>query len=440
MAGSSASPSAWLNPPTSARAKLTSSEQADVVVIGAGFTGLSAALALRREGFDVAVLEADYVGFGASGRNAGHLTPQIGKDLPTLLRLYSHDRVRALLGLVDRAIQSTEDLISSLGLECDYEPVGNILAAVHPGQFRSLDRAAEAAKAFSVDSELLEPESMRQRGLPGSFLRGLHERAGGLLDPGRYVTSLARAAEAEGVRIFERSAVLGLEEGPRLRVRTKEGSVDAPRAVVAVNAYGLDLPLPGKIARAALPIYVQLFRTEPLTSAQLSRVGWAGRQGVYTCHEILESWRLTADNSIIGGSKFIRYGYGGGRLRDRDGLVSAGLERVFRTRFPELTDVAVAKHWGGRIAMALDFLPAQGCSGRYDNIFYSLGYAGHGLALASHAGSMIADLMAGRHGPSTTLADRWSVGLPPEPLRWLAFQGLVKYFAAVDRRVDRQLG
>lgn len=396
-------------------------------------------MALCREGYKVVVLESEYVGFGASGRNAGHLTPTIGKDLPTLRMLYSGERVRALLGLMDLAIAHTESTIRDFSLDCEFEPVGNILAAVHPDQFRALDRAAAAADAFGLDVEMLEPASMRARGLPASFVRGLHERVGGLLNPGLYVKGMAEVARAAGVQIFEHSPVVSIDEGPRLRVRTAEGAVDAPRVVVATNAYGLDLRLPPKIARAAIPIYVQLFRSEPLNDEQLSRVGWAGREGIYTAHEILESWRLAADGSIIGGSKYIRYGFGGGRLRDRDGNVSVALERLFRARFPQLTDVSVARHWGGRIAMTLDFLPALGCSGRYNNIFYSLGYAGHGVALASYAGTMVADLMAGRKGSGAVLGDRWSVGLPPEPLRWLAFHALAGYFAAVDRRVDRKL-
>lgn len=411
----------------------------DVVIIGGGYTGLCSALALREEGARVAVLEAGFCGFGASGRNAGHLTPTIGKDLATLQALFRRDTVERMVHLAETAISEVEDLIQRHAIACDYEPVGNVVAAVHPKQFRAIDRAAAAAQAFGLPGEVLEEAEMRRRGLPAAFVRGYHERHGGVLDPGRYVRGLRRAALERGVALFEGTAVTVIEDGDRPAALTRGGRAVGRHLVVAVNGYGHDLLLPRPIPARVMPIYVQLLQTAPLTDAQLARVGWRGREGVYTAHEVLESWRLTGDNRIVGGSKHIRYGYGGGVLPDRDASVTIRLEATLRRRFPELAEVEVSSVWGGRIALALDFLPAVGRTGRSGNILYSLSYAGHGLAMASYAGRMVADLVARRDGPGSALWNRRGVPIPPEPLRWLVFRALNGFFEGIDRRVDRAI-
>src|ERR671914_870419 len=138
-------PSLWLDPPPDPGPPLEGDVEADVVVIGAGYTGLWTALALRERGAEVVVLERDYAGFGASGRNAGHLTPTIGKDLPTLLRLYGRERAGAMVRFAEAAVEHVESAISEHGIDCDYVGAGNVLAGVHPGQRRGVEKAAQAA-------------------------------------------------------------------------------------------------------------------------------------------------------------------------------------------------------------------------------------------------------------------------------------------------------
>jgi gamma-glutamylputrescine oxidase len=420
-----------------ARPALRGDVHADVVIVGGGYTGLSSALALRAEGRRVVLLEARFCGFGASGRNAGHLTPTIGKDVPTLLKLFGKEKTSRFVALADAAIAEVERLLADHSIDCRYEPVGNVIAAVHPKQFAAIDRAAEAAAALGLPGDVLEPGEMRRRGLPAAFLRGFHETHGGFLHPGLYVAGLRRAALQAGVEIYEHSPVVAIDDGATPRVRTKEGSAAGDLLVLGVNAYGLSLELPRPLPSRVMPIYVQLLQTAPLTPEQLARVGWHGREGIYTAHEVLESWRLTHDNRIVGGSKHIRYGYGGKLLPDRDASVTVRLEAVLRRRFPELAEVRVTDVWGGRIGLNLDFLPTVGRTGQSGKILYSMSYAGHGLAMASYAGRMIADLAAGRRGPGETLWGRRSLSIPPEPLRFLVFRALNGFFEAVDRRVDR---
>lgn len=433
--GMSISP--WLAEPIDACASLQADIKADAVVVGGGYTGLTTALALRAEGMRVVLLEAHSCGFGASGRNAGHLTPTIGKDVPTLLRLFGKERTGRFVSLADTAMAEVESLMSRHSIACEYEAVGNVIAAVHPKQFAAVDRAAEASRTLGLPGKLLDTAQMQERGLPRAFLRGFHETHGGVLNPGLYVRGLRRAAIKAGVEIHEHSPVVSIEDGAKPVVRTHEGSVTANLLVLGVNAYGFGLALPKPLDSRLLPIYVQLIQTAPLTPQQLARVGWKGREGIYTAHEILESWRLTADNRIVGGSKFIRYGYRGRTLPDRDAAVTLRLEAVLRRRFPELAEVEVTSVWGGRIGMTLDFLPTIGRTGKAGKILYAMSYAGHGVAMASLAGRMLADLAAGRDGPGSVLVSRRTIPLPPEPLRWAAFRALTTLFESIDRRVDQ---
>lgn len=424
--------SLWMEGVAAAAPALTGEIEADVAIVGAGFTGLSAAIALRRAGHAVVVLEQDHVGFGASGRNAGHLTPVIGKDLPTLALLF-RTRGRALVELVQLAIDHVERTLGEYGIACDYDPVGNVLAAVHPRQHGMLDKTARAAAALGLDGEILEPATMRARDLPPAFTRGFLMRRGGILDPGRYVRGLRQVAEAAGAQIYEGTPVRAIADRAPAVIVTRTGQVRARAVVLAANAY---TPALGWLHRTLARVQVYLFATAPLTPAQRAAVGWHGREGIYTAHEMLESYRLTADQRIVGGAKTVRYGFGGRPLADDPGTFAL-IESAFRERFPALREVPITHRWGGPIAFALDFLPAVGVTGRQRNVYYSAGYAGHGIALASYAGTMIADLVAGRDGPGAALWAHRKPPMPPEPLRWLVAHGLVAAFGAIDRRVDR---
>jgi len=430
--------SPWLAGISDRRPAFEGEVTTDVVVVGGGYTGLSTAIALRQEGLEVVVLEAETAGFGASGRNAGHLTPTVGKDLFTLTRTYGHSRVQALVDLQEAAISHVESLIQRHGIDCQYEAVGNIVAAVHEKQHRNVDRAAAAAAAHGAPGELLDADELERRGVPRAFTRGFFEPHGGVLNPGLYVRGLLAAAIEAGAAVYDDSPVIDVEDGKPARVKTPHGSVKAQLVVLGTNAYTPGLRCVRHLRRAGTRVQVQLFSTAPLNDEQLSRIDWHGREGVYTAHEALESYRLTADNRIVGGSKWVRTGFGNNEPADVDAGIATRLEQLYRVRFPELLDVAVDRHWGGPIFLPLDFLPRLGRGGRFGNIVHSVGYAGHGVALASYAGEMIADLIQDRDGLGTVLSSRRGLPTPPEPLRWILFRVIKAGLEAMDRRVDRQ--
>jgi len=236
--------------------------------------------------------------------------------------------------------------------------------------------------------------------------------------------------------LYEETPVTRIENTDPMRVYTPQGNVRAQHVVVATNAF---TPSLGVLRSSALRLQVQLFRSAPLSTAQRSAVAWPGREGIYTAHEMLESYRLTADQRIVGGAKNVRYGFHGAVLPDVDRSLADRLEMIFRQRFPELGDLAISDHWGGPIGMSLDFLPLLGRRRRRHNLLYAIAFAGHGIALASYAGEMIADLLLEREGPGRPLWSRPQVPLPPEPLRWLVFHALTSLFGGIDRRVDRSI-
>jgi gamma-glutamylputrescine oxidase len=431
-------PSLWLElePEPEPETTLSGMAETEVAVIGAGYAGLSTAIELRRRGVDVALLERRYAGFGASGRNAGHLTPTIGKDLPSLLRGFGRERGGALVRLADRAVEHVESLIAELGIDCAYRQVGNVVAGIHAGQRRRLERAAAAGISLGADLQPLRPAELADRGLPEAFTCGYLERRGGVLDPGRYVRGLLAAAREAGAEVHERSPVLAIESRPggAVTLRTPHGELRAGRVVVATNAYSRELGTPrgGPVA-----VRVALLATEPLPADARARIGWQGEEGVYTAHEILESHRLTADGRIVSGSRYLRYGNRGLPLPDRDPAVFALTEAMLRRRFPEIGELPIARFWSGSIGFNLNFLPWVGRSADR-RISWGIGFAGHGIALASLAGVWLSRLACDEDAGVPELTGARRLPMPPEPLRGMIATGLLRSLELVDRRTDRR--
>lgn len=418
---------------------LTGDARADVAIVGGGLTGLSTALALRQRGVDVVVLEREFCGFGASGRNAGHLTPTIGKDLPTLLLMYGEERTTAIVRFADHCVHRTEATIRELGIGCDYAPTGNVMSVVHPKQEKRLRRAAEVATRVGANVRFLDATDMRARGIPPAFLCGALEGAGGTLDPGKLVLGLRRAALAAGVRIHEDTRVTHVATDPTPTVHAERGRVRAEHVVMATNAWTREIGAPGN---RIVPLYVTLFETAPLSDADLAGLGgWPHREGVYTAHEVLESYRLSARRTIVGGSKMPRYawngrptGHGGPNARTQGDVA-----RAFRDRFPTLGHVPIARYWGGWIAMTLSFLPSLGPLDPGRRLWHAMGYNGHGVAQATAVGAILADGIVGRENEWARVFPKPAPPLPPEPFLWLTTRGLLAFFGAIDRVTDRQI-
>jgi len=424
----------WTAPPPDPQPALLGDSRADVAVVGGGLTGLAAALALREAGVDVAVVERDFCGAGASGRNAGHLTPTIGKDLPTLVRLFGEARASAFARFADRAVGCAEDLIRRHAIACDYLASGNVLSGLHPRQRPRLERAAEAASRLGAKVAFLDESEVRRRGLPACVRFGVLEERGGTLDPGKLVRGLRAAALAAGVRVYEGTQATELAKGRAPRVECGGGSLRAERVILATNAY---TPATlGFLRHRVVPLRVTLFATHPLPDEARAGLAWPGREGLYTAHEILESWRLTGDGRLIGGSRFVGYAYGSALADGASPRLLRRLAGLLPERFPGL-DARIDAFWGGWIGTTLDFLPVFGTLGRSANLHLGLGYNGHGVAQACLFGRLLADAALGRTSEAAELFARRGVPLPPEPLRVLLARGILGALGIVDALTDR---
>ena len=430
--------SPWIfGAPIELRPSLAGVARSDVVVIGGGFTGLSTALSLREAGVDVALVERDHCGAGASGRNAGHLTPTIGKDFPTLVKYVGQARAVEYARFADRSVHYTEEMIRKLGIDCEYRPVGNIITGLHPRHRGPLEKGAALAAKLGVNVSFLDETEVRRRHLPSHVRCGVLEQVGGHLHPGKYVLALRQAALDTGVRIFENSAVMRIEDsGSPVIVHTANGSISADKLVIATNAY---TPVTlGRMRSKVFPVRVTLFRTPVLTEEQWQRLGWGGREGLYSAHEAMESYRPQADGRITGGSKWVQYGYGSTLTPGRLPEVFADWRALFRQRFPELPDVDIESFWGGWIGLTLDFLPVHQANKR-GTVFHGIGFNGHGIAQGTYAGPMLADQVLGRPNPEVEMFQRRMIPLPPEPVRWLVVRGIASMLERIDRKVDADL-
>jgi gamma-glutamylputrescine oxidase len=184
--------SPYVEVPSDLQAPLSGDLRADVAIIGGGYTGLSTALALKKAGIDAVILEREFCGFGASGRNAGHLTPTICKDMPTTIMLFGTERAGKLASFADHCVETAEQLMVEYGIDCDYHASGNIMSVVHPAQEKRLRKATEAARAVGAKVRFVEPAEMRERQLPKAFLCGASKRSAARCTPASSSWACAR--------------------------------------------------------------------------------------------------------------------------------------------------------------------------------------------------------------------------------------------------------
>jgi glycine/D-amino acid oxidase-like deaminating enzyme len=426
----------WIERPQRPQPTLEGHVSADVIVVGAGFAGLNTALELRARGVSVIVLERDFAGFGASGRNAGYLGGSMAVEYEMFAKRVGHEQARRIVRFYDAGVDYVEGKLAKYGIDCDYNASGIIRAGVHPAHEKKLRKDMATGLELGSVTEFLEPADMRARGIPPAFLFGYCTPRGGTLDPGKYVTGLRRAALDAGVRIYENTAVLSYAEGATIRVETARGSASAPFLVLATNAY---TPQLGLLRNKVMPLRVSAIETEPLSPAQLASLGWPNREGIMTPHWVMESHRLTARNSLVITTKKIDYVYGLQTPNVPDDAAYDALARTLRDRFPMLQGLGIRACWSGYISMAYDALPVVGEAGEYRNILYTAGCSGHGVATQSMMGQMLADWIDGVANSHLAALRHKTPSTLPEPLQWCAVKGVLALTNMLDEAVNRKV-
>ena len=395
---------------------------ADVCVVGAGYTGLSTALHLAERGYSVVLLEGRRVGWGASGRNGGQLGTGQRREESELEASFGRDTARQLFQLGLEARQLVRDRVARHAIPCALTP-GQVLCAAKPAHQAGLEaRATRLARDYGYPHQrVLNRAEMRALVDSPLYHGGVFDSDAAHLHPLNYALGLARACVEAGVRIHEQSLVTGYSGSSPVVVRTRSGEVQARFLVLACNGY-LD-GLEPRIADRIMPINNYLLATAPLGSASTRLI--TDPACVHDTLFVVNYFRLSPDGRLI---------FGGGETYSRRFPVDLkGFVRRYMLRvFPQLADVPIDYAWGGTLAITMNRLPHLGRLS--PDVYFAQGYSGHGVAMATLAGQLMAEAIAGT-------AERFDVfaRLPPPSfpggtlLRWPGLVLGMLWFALRDR-------
>lgn len=356
----------------------------DVGIVGGGFTGIATALSLIENGYRVAVVEANRVGWGASGRNGGQFTDSISGEARIRSALQADDAPAFLRMLRWRGHEIIEDRVRRYDIQCDLKH-GHLTAAVKPRQMEALRVEYEQLIKDGAGDAVRLVEADGFDGVLGTdaYCGGLLNRRNGHLHPLNLCLGEADAARQQGASIFEHSPVTRIEHGRTPAIVTPGGRVTADAVVLAGNAYH-------RLERAALrgmlfPATSHIVVTEPLPDQVAEAINPLDL-AVYDCNHVLDYYRLTADGRLLFGAGC---NYSGHDPRDIDRVMRPRVRRIF----PRLADARIDYRWSGKIGIVINRVPQLG---RIDsNVYYAQGYSGHGICLSHVVGEIMADAIGG---------------------------------------------
>jgi glycine/D-amino acid oxidase-like deaminating enzyme len=432
--------------PWEPRPALEGTITADVAIVGGGYTGLWTAHHLLEAdpSLRVVVLEAQEVGFGASGRNGGFAMTLLDMSLTHLRRNHGDEQARAAHLAVAQSVEEIGQTIERHGIDCEWVHGGLTMVATSRPQLERVEADLETADALGLTGfRRLSAEEVQADIHSPTYIGGLHEDHCGVLHPARLARGLARVVEGMGATLHDTTPVTGFDtSGPTVRLTTPRGEVRADQVVLATSAWASQLPW---FRRRITPLYTYIALTEPLTDAQWDSVGWTRRQGVEDKRNFIHYYRRTADGRILwGGSDGIIYPGGGIRPEhDRSRKVLDRLTQTFRHTFPQLDQVRFSHHWGGPVGITGTLLPIFGTLGDDPRIHYGLAYNGHGVAPTHTGGKVLRDKVLGAGETEYTslcFVDAREPGFPPEPVRWMGAELTRRSLLRQDARFDRGKG
>ncbi|MFN7009920.1 MAG: NAD(P)/FAD-dependent oxidoreductase [Allorhizobium sp.] len=365
------------------RPSLEGALEADVCVIGAGFTGVSAALQLAENGYKVIVLEGERVGFGASGRNGGQIVNGYSRDLETIARRYGPDKAARLGAMSLEGGQIIRERVAKYDIKCDLVD-GGFFAAFTDKQVREMAHVkANWEKHGHTGLEMVSKADVGKYVKSDRYVGGMIDKLGGHIHPLNLVLGEAAAVESLGGRIFENSRVTGVDMGASPVVRTARGSVKARYVLVCGNAYlGSMLP---KITDKMMPVSSQVMATEPL-DAKLIEELLPANYCVEDANYVLDYYRRTADNRLLYGGGI---GYGGQDPANLTGVIRPNMLKTF----PQLANTRIEFAWSGNFALTLTRIPHMGKLA--DNVYFSHGDSGHGVTTTHLLGKILGEAVAG---------------------------------------------
>lgn len=376
----------------------------DVAVIGGGFTGLSAALALAKRGASVMVLEAGRVVGEASGRNGGQCNSGTAHDFAALAGRFGVETARKFYQAHVDAVDDVERIAREEGIDCSFRRCGRLKLAAKPEHYDKLARAAETLATVDPHVRLLSRADLASEIRSDAFHGGLLQTTSGQLHVGRFGVGLAEAAARKGAVIHEGAPVVGLTSaaGGGWELRTPKGNIQAKQVLVATGGASPVGPF-GWFRRRIVSVGSFVIATEPLPEAVTAGL-FPGKRNYVTSKNIGNYFRLSPDNRLIFGGR-ARFAVSDPLSDAKSGRI---LDATLREMFPALKDVRVDYCWGGMVDLTADRLPR---AGEHDGIFYAMGYSGHGTQMAVHMGERMARVMGGDRS-----ANPWAdLSWPPVP-------------------------
>ncbi|MFI1192199.1 NAD(P)/FAD-dependent oxidoreductase [Micromonospora sp. NPDC020750] len=429
----------WLSTmdePLTPRPPLGGDADADVVIVGAGYTGLWTAyyLAVADPALRITVLEREIAGFGASGRNGGWCSALFPTSLPALARRHGRDAALRMQRAMQETVREVGRVVAAEGIDCDWQLGGTVVLARSEAQLGRARAEVAEARAHGLDPDdlvLLDAAEAAARCAAEGVRGGTYTPHCAVVHPARLVRGLARAVERRGVRIHERTPVTAIRAGAAV---TPVGTVRAPVVVRATEGYTPGLP--GQ-RRVVAPVYSLMVATEPLPEQVWARIGLAQRETFSDHRHVVIYGQRTADGRLAFGGRGAPYHFGS-RVSpgyDREPKVFAALRRVLGELFPVLgSEVPVSHAWGGPLGVARDWSASVGLAAS-TGLAWAGGYVGDGVGTTNLAGRTLADLIRGAESDLTGLpwvghrSPRWE----PEPVRWLAVNAGLKVMFSADR-------
>ena len=369
--------------------ELTEAINADICIIGGGFTGIASAVELAERGYSVVVLEAHKIGWGASGRNGGQIIRGIGHDLEDFRKAIGQEGIDSISAMGIEANKVVIDRINKYKIDCDLT-MGYCDLASKPNHLKSLEKDCKILNSsdYEYDVKMLDSKELKQNVIGSdNFIGGMTDMGSGHLHPLNLCTGEAEVASSLGVQIFTDSSVKEIIPGAVVKVKTSKGEVNAKKVILAGNAYINNLApkkLPN-IANKILPAGSYIIATEPLNENTYSKL-LPGNHAVCDMKIDLDYFRLSADKRLLFGGMCNYSGL------DPKNIKAALYPKMLKV-FPELEKINISHQWGGKIGIGANRLPQIGRL--TDNIYYAQAYSGHGVNVTHMAAKLLAETIHG---------------------------------------------